>query len=215
MTIHYLHKRHVALFLIVAMIVFALTGCGSLSGLDGTSEYGCKAPVGVKCDSVSGNYYNALQNNLPSQRRQSSPLGEGVSLTPGSSAGSMLGSVATQRADLSAAMPMALRAQARVLRIWIKPWEDVDRDLNDQAYVYVQVDGGHWLIEHAQRQVRDAYTPIRPPRNRAVGVSQSDTQPAVSRPSAVETTDAQDPSITKTLDAQQDRSRFASGDERK
>jgi conjugal transfer pilus assembly protein TraV len=27
----------------------------------------------------------------------------------------------------------------------------------------VQVDSGRWLIEHAQRQIRDAYAPLRPP----------------------------------------------------
>lgn len=198
----------------IVAIAFALTGCGSLTGLDGSSEYGCKAPVGVKCDSVSGNYYNALQNNLPSQRRQNTPSSEGAAQTSGNSAGSMAGSVTTLRADLSAAMPMALRAQARVLRMWIKPWEDVDRDLNDQAYVYVQADSGHWLIEHAQRQVRDAYAPIRPPRNQAAA-SPSDAQPVIARPSTVEAADAPDTSITKTLDALRNQGRFAPGSERK
>ena len=46
-----------------------LAGCSSITGLDGSSQYACKAPEGVKCDSVSGNYYNALQNNLPAQRK--------------------------------------------------------------------------------------------------------------------------------------------------
>ena len=52
-----------------------LSGCASLSGLDGGSSYACKAPEGVTCDSVSGTYHNALQNNLPSQRR-SAPSGQ-------------------------------------------------------------------------------------------------------------------------------------------
>uniref|UniRef100_UPI001C08F0C7 hypothetical protein n=2 Tax=Gammaproteobacteria TaxID=1236 RepID=UPI001C08F0C7 len=29
--------------------------------------------------------------------------------------------------------------------------------------VYVRVDDGQWLVEHAQRQIRDAYAPLRPP----------------------------------------------------
>ena len=45
-----------------------LAGCTSLSGLSGTSDYACKAPEGVTCDSVSGTYANAIHNNLPSQR---------------------------------------------------------------------------------------------------------------------------------------------------
>src|SRR5437868_15060279 len=55
----------------VAMVIACavMSGCASMAGVGGTSEYGCKAPEGVKCDSVSGTYYNAVENNLPSQRQ--------------------------------------------------------------------------------------------------------------------------------------------------
>jgi conjugal transfer pilus assembly protein TraV len=56
-----------------------------------------------------------------------------------------------------------LRSQARLLRLWIKPWEDADGDLYDQGYVYVRVDNGQWLIDHVQRQIRDAYAPLKAP----------------------------------------------------
>ena len=59
---------------VLSIVSFGLAGCSSLSGLDGTSSYGCKAPEGVKCLSVSGTYYNALQNNLAPQKRLQ-PLG--------------------------------------------------------------------------------------------------------------------------------------------
>jgi conjugal transfer pilus assembly protein TraV len=51
-----------------------------------------------------------------------------------------------------------------VLRLWVKPWEDADGDLMDQVYVYVPVDNGRWLVDHTQRQIRDAYAPIKAPR---------------------------------------------------
>jgi conjugal transfer pilus assembly protein TraV len=51
-----------------------------------------------------------------------------------------------------------------VLRLWIKPWEDADRDLNGESLVYVQVDNGRWLVDHVQRQAREPYAPIRPTR---------------------------------------------------
>ena len=61
------------------------------------------------------------------------------------------------------ALTSPLRSSARILRLWFKPWEDADRDLYDQGYVYVQIDAGQWLVDHAQRQIRDAYAPLRPP----------------------------------------------------
>lgn len=153
-----------------------LAGCSSITGLDGASQYACKAPEGVKCDSVSGNYYNAIQNNLPAQRKptgasnsaslpdpQSAPSEHRISafsvptsaVTAARTAGTVEG---------TAYLAAPLRAGPRVLRLWIKPWEDADRDLNGESLVYVQVDNGRWLVDHVQRQAREPYAPIRPTR---------------------------------------------------
>jgi conjugal transfer pilus assembly protein TraV len=75
-----------------------------------------------------------------------------------------------------------LRSQARVLRLWTKPWEDMDGDLYDQGYVYVQVSTGQWLIDHVQRQIRDAYAPLRPPPRTATGASGGDATPGSGSP---------------------------------
>ena len=146
-------------------VPFALIGCTSLSGLSGSSDYACKAPEGVTCDSVSGTYANAIHNNLPSQRaRRPANAGTDYGAAPMRSAAPVAAFAASA---LSVAAPAALtsplRSSARILRLWFKPWEDADRDLYDQGYVYVQIDAGQWLVDHAQRQIRDAYAPLRPP----------------------------------------------------
>lgn len=156
-------------------VILTLGGCTSLSGLGGESKYACKAPVGVTCDSVSGTYANAIHNNLPGQRQQQS--------TEASASTSTSQLTAKRRGPLASAPAIAttdtgtptsispLRSQARVLRLWTKPWEDADGDLYDQGYVYVQVDAGQWLIDHVQRQIRDAYAPLRPPPKAAAETS--------------------------------------------
>lgn len=144
---------------------FALGGCTSLSGLSGSSDYACKAPEGVTCDSVSGTYANAIHNNLPSQRaRRPAVAGPGDGAAPMRSAAPAVASAASATTVAApAALTSPLRSSARILRLWFKPWEDADRDLYDQGYVYVQIDAGQWLVDHAQRQIRDAYAPLRPP----------------------------------------------------
>ncbi len=155
--------------------VALLAGCSSITGLDGASQYACKAPEGVKCDSVTGNYYNALQNNLPAQRKptgtpnpaslsgpQSASAVRGPSRAGASSIPTAIGAAVPAEGSAYAAAP--LRAGPRVLRLWIKPWEDADRDLNGESLVYVQIDNGRWLVDHVQRQAREPYTPIRPTR---------------------------------------------------
>lgn len=165
-------QRRVQIIGLTSSLLVALGGCTNMSGVGGGSKYACKAPEGVACDSVSGTYANALHNNLPSQRKEQS--GETSTPSPTSTPSQ---SKAPRRALLPSAPAIAatgtltpaqgaaspLRSQARILRLWTKPWEDADGDLYDQGYVYVQVNNGQWLIDHVQRQIRDAYAPLRPP----------------------------------------------------
>jgi conjugal transfer pilus assembly protein TraV len=144
--------------------VVTLAGCMSLSGLSGNSSYACKAPDGVTCQSVSGTYANAVANNLPAQRARATPSAA-PELAPPAPAAS---APRARNASTDAAPPLPLRSEPRILRLWFKPWEDADRDLYDQGYVYVQVDGGRWLVDHAQRAIREAYAPVRAPAGRAV-----------------------------------------------
>jgi conjugal transfer pilus assembly protein TraV len=159
------------------LLPWVLSGCMSMSGLSGSSSYACKAPDGVTCDSVSGTYANAVQNNLPSQRRTTAAT-PGTPQAPRATDGIAGAGAAASRIAVSPTAPlsptaMPLRSSARILRLWFKPWEDADRDLHDQGYVYVRVDDGQWLVEHAQRQIRDAYAPLRPPLRQAGGSTES------------------------------------------
>src|SRR5512140_1323374 len=67
-------------FVVVATAAIVMSGCASFAGVGGTSEYSCKAPEGVKCDSVAGTYYNSVESNLPSQRSggRATPQNEGA-----------------------------------------------------------------------------------------------------------------------------------------
>ena len=157
-------------------IAATLAGCTSLSGLTGSSTYACKAPDGVTCDSVSGTYANALHNNLPSQRPRAAAAGSPDTAAPATPAARPATPPGAAMASIS---PTPLRSSARILRLWFKPWEDADRDLYDQGYVYVQIDNGQWLIDHAQRQIRDAYAPLRPPPKNAASAGDAKERTAL------------------------------------
>ena len=154
-----------------------LAGCGDMTGLGGKSEYACKAPEGVQCNSVSGNYYNSLtlgggaaaKGAAAKGRPPAAPRSMYTMAKAASSGSSMQG--------LPAFEPAALRSPPRVMRLWIKPWEDSDHDLHDQSFVYLQTDPGRWQIAHAQRQIRDAYAALKPP------VPQQASSPGTASPS--------------------------------
>lgn len=158
---------HAMFRLLPLLSAFALGGCMSMSGLGGDSKYACKAPEGVTCDSVSGTYANAVANNLPSQRKRQSPAGKATGEASTSRPSAPRTNLPAAGGSSPEEAETSLRAQARYLRLWIKPWEDIDGDLYDQAHVYVQVDQGRWQIDHIRQRIRDAYAPLRPPPSSA------------------------------------------------
>jgi conjugal transfer pilus assembly protein TraV len=139
----------------------------SMSGYDANSNFGCKAPDGVLCESMSGIYANAEQNNLPGQRVHH---GNDVSVSADSGTGAVTvaaAATATGTDKVVMSKPLnsgtPLRSAPHVLRIWFAPWEDTDGDLHDQSYVYLTVDSGHWLVEHNRRRIQDTYKPVHAP----------------------------------------------------
>lgn len=140
--------------ILITALAVVLAGCSSFSGLDASTQFACKAPDGILCESMSGIYANAAAQNLPGQRVHRTPA-TGPQAQPAASAPALL------PRPLSSGTP--LRTPPRVLRVWIAPWEDSDGDLHDQSYVYLTVDTGRWVIEHNRRRIQDTYRPVRPP----------------------------------------------------
>lgn len=143
--------------------VVALSGCSSMSGFDAKSEFACKAPDGILCESMSGIYANAQAKNLPGQRVNA--RGEAPVELSQAKAGS---NVMTK--PIYSGTP--IRSAPRLLRVWFAPWEDTDGDLHDQSYVYLPVDSGRWLVEHNRRRIQDNYRPVRAPSNLAAQAAQ-------------------------------------------
>ena len=143
--------------------VVALSGCSSMSGFDAKSEFACKAPDGILCESMSGIYANAQAKNLPGQRVNA--RGEALVELSQAKAGS---NVMTK--PIYSGTP--IRSAPRLLRVWFAPWEDTDGDLHDQSYVYLPVDSGRWLVEHNRRRIQDNYRPVRAPSNLAAQTAQ-------------------------------------------
>ncbi|AXA91340.1 TraV family lipoprotein [Massilia sp. YMA4] len=141
----------------VLLVLAALTACSDLSGLGGSTKFACKAPEGVHCESLSGTYYNSLANKLPSQRNET---GSGRAGRAGTIADPAHFALPTTDAGNQLS---PLRSPGRELRIWIKAWQDEDKDLVDQSFVYVVVSEPQWRLAHVQRR-ESARTPrIKPP----------------------------------------------------
>ena len=56
--------------------------------------------------------------------------------------------------------PLALRVPARVMRIWIAPWEDSRGDLHAPGYLYTEIEPRRWTLGAKAERKRE--TLVRP-----------------------------------------------------
>lgn len=162
----------------------------ALSGLDATNKFTCAAPDGVSCMATSGVYANAQVGNLPGMKVDptKSHFQDGSvapSATPSATAPVPSGSQPNVEYTTPSPLPTAqaaapqnlfraspawmnapttgtpLRSPERILRVWIRPFEDADGDLHDQRYIYVTVNRGVWSIDAANDAIKSQYRTVR------------------------------------------------------
>ncbi len=56
--------------------------------------------------------------------------------------------------------PLPIRTQAKVMRIWIAPWEDTDGDLHADGYVYTEIEGRKWNLGGRLRSPNPVLQPL-------------------------------------------------------
>jgi len=150
----------------ILLLLPALSACANMAGLDGKSEFACRAPDGVVCTSVSGVYANTVAGTLPAQQTgDASQRAEPESSTAADSkhpADPPRPYAATPPASAVPTTGAPLLSPPRVLRLWFAPWVDEDGDLHDQAYLYVMWHRGEWQLGHTEAGIRSQFAPIAP-----------------------------------------------------
>jgi hypothetical protein len=106
-------------------------------------------------------------HNLPSQRHlgpsETAARPAATASAPAPAADRSRPSSGSKAGTPAAKAASGLRSQARVLRLWTKPWEDADGDLSTRATSTCRSMPGRWQIDHVRQRIRDQYAPLRPP----------------------------------------------------
>jgi len=120
----------------VLLMAALLSACGTLP--DTTLGHKCGIPDGVGCLSTQEVYNRTVAGDLPGlQTIEGAPTHDrdrSVELP-----------IATDDAP-TVIRTRALYAPPEELRIWMNQWRDVDGDLHDEAFIYVLVGEGQWLV---------------------------------------------------------------------
>lgn len=138
---------------LIVSILATMSGCASI----GSSEYGCSGlPEGVRCTPSRELYSSTHAGNIPvgssheinedardprDKHRKSKHSDQVAEVTRTDPVVDTW--VAPQLPD----RPVPIRTPAKVMRIWVAPWEESDTGaLHTVGYIYTEVEQRRWTI---------------------------------------------------------------------
>lgn len=126
-----------------------LTGCASMFTV-GNSSYSCPGiPNGVRCMSARDVY--AETNNRDSVEGRGDTSKKPVAEAAATSDASATAAVATSSApSIPTIKTVPVRTAAKVMRVWIAPWEDEAGFFHGSEYVFAEVEGRKWALSDGQ-----------------------------------------------------------------
>lgn len=152
----------------IILLAAGLMGCAG-PGVVGNSEFSCPGyPSHPTCMSVRQMYQatEATDQVIADETGKASNKGKKVlgqssmgvqesGMTPAEQAARVVQRVAMVRAQASGNAqvpvphiedPVPIRTPARVMRIWVAPWEDEAGDLHVSGYVYTEIEKRRWMV---------------------------------------------------------------------
>jgi conjugal transfer pilus assembly protein TraV len=144
--------KHIFAVMVIA-IAGILQGC-SFMGI-GKSDFDCKGGVdGVRCLSAR-QVYQATESSdyvkTKDEKEDSDNKGQLIS-----NGRSQTSQVAVPRID----QPVPIRTQAKVMRIWMAPWEDDDGDLHADGFMYTEIESRRWNLGDRFKSPGSAISPL-------------------------------------------------------
>jgi len=134
--------------LLVLLSITSLAGCASTMGI-GKTEYGCKGIPGHQTCSTAEDNYKKTDGDLSESPWQQETASKRVKIKRGKD-GRPLPIIKIKRSKEvllpKQHNPIPIRTPARVLRIWIAPWEDKSGDLHMASLVYSEIEKRRWVV---------------------------------------------------------------------
>jgi conjugal transfer pilus assembly protein TraV len=124
----------------------------------GQSSYSCPGGVdGVRCMSARQVYQATEASDYV--KPANTPGEEDKSALAVSSANA-IPKATRQIAVPSIEQPVPIRTQAKVMRIWMAPWEDDDGDLHADGYLYTEIESRRWNLGERFKSPGGALSPL-------------------------------------------------------
>ena len=143
--------------LTLVVMVFGTSGCSWL-GI-GQSNYTCPGGVdGVRCMSAR-QVYQATESSdyvKPTNTDSEDEKSTTATATPAGANSQRTSQIAVPSIE----QPVPIRTQAKVMRIWMAPWEDDDGDLHADGYLYTEIESRRWNLGERFKSPGGAISPL-------------------------------------------------------
>lgn len=134
--------------------VLVLNGCSYL-GI-GQGSFSCPGGIdGVRCMSARQVYQATESSDYVQTVGEDDNNGNGERKPVGISS-----TLHSQVAVPSIEQPVPIRTQAKVMRIWMAPWEDDDGDLHADGYLYTEIESRRWNLGERFRSAGSGISPL-------------------------------------------------------
>lgn len=121
--------------------VVALTGCASF-GI-GEDEYSCSGvPDGTRCMSARDVYNNSNDGKAPRAVNSDEDYSDYEPQRLPTNYEVYADYVAPRLPN----QPIPVRTPAKVMRIWVAPWEDTNGDLIVSGHIYTEIESRKWVL---------------------------------------------------------------------
>lgn len=168
-------NRNLLSLCLASALLTSLSGCSSLLSI-GSSEYSCKGmPEGVKCMSARevyaateySDHVDGRGDPLAPKTQKNTPAPQ-KERTGTDSSGNPMPSPAP-----SADKPIPVRSAAKVMRVWIAPFEDEKGYLHAGQYGFVEIEGRKWSLGAEHTKQSNLLSPLSVGNGRTPGVVKS------------------------------------------
>lgn len=167
--------RRTAPALATLPLALALSGCGTLTGLNAENDFSCPMTPGVSCRSLSDTYEDSVRGRTPDRIERDKAIeaaskglpeiegtnGKAADETP---AGPAVHTVKADAAQASVAAP-AVRAPERrsspkrlpevIVTIWIAPWTDDEGDFHEGEMIHARAFDARWAAARRRAESAD------------------------------------------------------------
>ncbi|WP_347990213.1 type IV conjugative transfer system lipoprotein TraV [Methylomonas sp. AM2-LC] len=143
--------------LLILFLTITISGC-SWMGI-GASEFSCPGGVdGVRCLSAR-QVYQATESSDYVKMNADPDNSDSKKSNPSIVSGQQLQSN-SQVAVPTIEQPIPIRTQAKVMRIWVAPWEDDVGDLHADGFMYTEIESRRWNLGDRFKSPSAALSPL-------------------------------------------------------